>query len=56
MKAGSEDAANYRPVSLAAVVCKVFERTFERVIRAFLNERNAITSCHVGRAFPIFYC
>ncbi len=50
MKAGPEDAANYRPLSLAVVVCKVFERIFKRVILDFLNERNAMTSCLVGHS------
>ncbi len=54
-KAVPEDVANYCPVSLTSVVCKVFERILKRAILSFLSECNAITGCqHAGRAFPIY--
>ncbi len=43
IKGGSEDVANYRPVSLTAVVCKAFERILKRAILSFISECKAIT-------------
>ncbi len=44
-KGDPEDVANYRSVSLASVVCKIFERIIKRAMLSFLSKCKAIRGC-----------
>ncbi len=41
-KEDPEDAANYHPVSLTSVLCKVFEKLFKKAQLLFLTETRSL--------------
>ncbi len=47
-KGDPEDFANYRPVRLTSVVCKVFGRILKVAILSFFSDCKAITGCKNG--------
>ncbi len=42
-KRDPEDAANYRPVSLTSVLCKIFEKLLKKALFLFLTETRSLS-------------
>ncbi len=47
-KVDPEDAANYRPVSLTSVLCKIFEKLLKKAPLLFLTETRSLSPSQHG--------
>ncbi len=47
-KVDPEDAANYCPVSLTSVLCKIFEKSLKKALLLFLTEKRSLSPSQHG--------